>query len=234
MSGSATRLSAEWTDLLRTLEPNSFKRRLAHNLERAGHRVGRDYVKIARGLIRAAAYAPNSPVTIALKGSSKPLVDKGDLFQGISYELDGPYNLRMGLLKRRVGQQVVNVGLVLHEGATIDVSQHPQVRRKVWAMVRKAVGADRLAKLGGRSRKAVAKAAADLGIKATGRSRRGMFGAMKAQGKLQARPASGSGRQVWVIPSRPFLSTPATSADFNASVAKHYTEAIRATFQGRG
>lgn len=231
---SATRLSAEWNDLLRTLEPNSFKRRLAHNLERAGHRVGREFVRIARGMIRSAEYAPNSPITIMLKGSSKPLVDKGDLFQGIGYELDGPYNIRMGLLKRRVGQQVVNVGLVLHEGATIDVSAHPQVRRKVWAMVRKAAGAERLAKLNPRSRKAVTKAAADLGIKATGRSRRGMFGAMKAAGKLQARPAGGTGRQVWVIPARPFLSTPATSADFNKAIELHYSEAIRATFQGRG
>lgn len=231
---SATRLSAEWADFLRTLEPNSFKRRLAHNLERAGHRVGREYVRIARGLIRSAVYAPNSPITIALKGSSKPLVDKGDLFQGISYELDGPYNIRMGLLKRRVGQQVVNVGMVLHEGATIDVSAHPQVRRKVWAMVRKAVGAERMKALNGRSRKAVAKAAADLGIKATGRSRRGMFGALKAQGKLQARPAAGSGRQVWVIPARPFLSTPIMDPAFGKAVEQHYTEAIRATFQGRG
>lgn len=231
---NATQLSADWADLLRTLDPNSFKRRLAHNLERAGHRVGREYVRIARGLIRSAVYAPNSPITVILKGSSKPLVDKGDLFQGIGYELDGPYNLRMGLLKRRVGQQVVNVGLVLHEGATIDVSAHPQVRRKVWAMVRKAVGADRLSKLNSRSAKAVKGAAAQLGIKATGRSRRGMFGAMKAAGTLQARPRAGTGRQVWVIPARPFLSTPAADPAFAKAIELHYGDAIRAAFMGRG
>ena len=228
------RLSREWDDLIKSLDPASFKRRLAVQIMRANERIGRDFQRIARGMIRSGDYAPNSPITIALKGSSKPLVDKGDLFQGISYELDGPYTVRLGVLKRKVGQQVINVGLVLHEGATIDVSAHPQVRRKVWAMLRKAVGADRLAKLNPKSRKAVKAAAADLGIKATGRSRRGMFGALKAKGVLQARPASGSGRQVWVIPARPFLARPAQDAAFHKLLLGHYSDAIRAAFQGKG
>lgn len=32
---------------------------------------------------------PNSPVTIALKGSSKPLIDTGEMRQSVTYKVDG-------------------------------------------------------------------------------------------------------------------------------------------------
>ena len=224
-------LSGEWDSLIKSMDPASFKRRLAENVARANVRIGREFRRTAQGMIRSGVYAPNSPMTVILKGSSKPLVDKGDLFQGISFELDGPYRVRLGVLKRAVGQQVVNVGLVLHEGATIDVSAHPQVRRKVWAMIRKAVGAERLASLNPKSRKAVKAAAADLGIRATGRQRRGMFAALRAKGVLRA-STGGTGRQVWVIPARPFLARPAMDPAFHKVILQHYSDAIRATFKG--
>lgn len=41
--------------------------------------------KITRG-----PFAPNAPLTIALKGSSKPLIDTGHLRQSVSYEVTMP------------------------------------------------------------------------------------------------------------------------------------------------
>jgi len=232
----AVTLTGEWDDLISTLDPQRFRARLARQLVTAHNRIGRDFRRTAQGLIRAAVYAPNSPMTIALKGSSKPLVHRGDLYQSIGYALDGPYTLQLGLVKRKVGPEVVNVGLVLHEGATIDVSRHPQVRRKVWAMVRESLGKDRLNSLNPKSRRAVIKAGSTLGVGRrkggiSDRQRRAIFASMRAKGKISG--GSGSkARQVWVIPARPFLLRPAQDSTFHRAILTHYTAAVRAAYGG--
>lgn len=41
-----------------------------------------------QGEIRALTSPPNSPVTIALKGSSKPLIDTGEMLQSVTWKID--------------------------------------------------------------------------------------------------------------------------------------------------
>lgn len=86
----------------------------------------------------------NSPLTILTKGSSKPLVDRGDLRQGISEEtavkprgVDGA----VGVLRSKRssdGQKLWNVAAALHEGYTVRVT--PKVRAAVFAEMRKRRG----------------------------------------------------------------------------------------------
>lgn len=54
-------------------------------LERIGWRVATDVkLRIRKGIL-----PENAPITIKLKGSSKPLVDRGRLLQSISHEVRG-------------------------------------------------------------------------------------------------------------------------------------------------
>ena len=60
------------------------------------------------------------PATIARKGSSKPLIDHGDLMNSIDYVPDGSSRFFIGVprnVENRDGQSLVNIGLV-HEFGT--------------------------------------------------------------------------------------------------------------------
>jgi len=226
MSGSGIKLSDDWRRLLEDLDPKAFKARLARGLAIAGARVGRTFEREARRAIRAQQYAPNSPVTVILKGSSTPLVDRGDLFQGLTWAQPDPYTVQLGVMRRAVGDKGINVALILHEGATINVRKYPQVRAKVWAMTRDALGAERMAALTPRSRKAVKGAAHALGLSAP--QRRAAFARMG-----RGRAPGGTGSDVWIIPARPFVTRPIEAPAFGTAVVEHYGQAVRAAFGGR-
>lgn len=195
--GVTIELSPEWDAFESALDAKKFKARLAEHLAIANQRIGRQFVATAQRQIRAGKYAPNSPITAILKGSSKPLVDTGALFQGLSFATPDPFTVRLGIMRARAGDEVVNVGLILHEGATINVSSKPQVRRKVWSMVRRA-----LAQQG-----AAAAAALNPG---------------------------GNAKDVWVIPPRPFIVQPLSSAGFQKFLRAQFEGAVRATLLGAG
>lgn len=225
------RLSGAWDAYLKAMDPKAFQVRLARHLTTAAERVGRNFTAAARRAIRAGVYAPNSPVTVILKGSSKPLVDKGDLFQSITFQVVDPYNVRMGVIRARSGDKLVNVALIVHEGATINVKQHPKVRAKVWAMVRSKLSPEALAALNRRQRASVSSAAGTLGLnrkggKWTEKQRRWWFASHPSTAGASA------ARDVWIIPARPYLANVARSADFQRMVGDTYAQAVQATFAG--
>lgn len=145
-----TRLSGDWRQVIDALDGGRFENRLARALAIAGARVGQRFTRDARKLIRAGDYAPNSEITKAIKGSSKPLVDGGDLFQAITFTQPSPYELRLGVMRAASGDKLVNLGLVLHEGATLVPT--PAMRRAVFAKLRANATKSRLAALGPRAR----------------------------------------------------------------------------------
>jgi hypothetical protein len=91
---------------------------------------------------------PNSPLTILIKGSSRPLVDHGDLRQGITTAVEvqrGKVHGAVGVLKkgrvRGAGgrfKRAPNVAAALHEG--FDVKVTPEVRKAVFAEMRRRRG----------------------------------------------------------------------------------------------
>lgn len=237
MATGGIRLSGDWSDLLRSLDPEVFEKRLARGLVVAHSRIGRDFQREARGRIRAGVYTPNSPITIAIKGSSKPLVATGQLQQGIGFEVASPLLLRLGVLRSAVGDEVVNIGAVVHEGGVVDLDKHPKVRAAMWAKVGKSVSPERLAKLRGASRTAVVGAAAAIGRapkarKLTGRQAKAFFGKLKREGKL-ASTGGGGGKRI-VIPPRRYITSVVELASFRDGALRHYEEAIRVAFGIRG
>lgn len=87
---------------------------------------------------------PNSPLTILVKGSSRPLVDRGDLRMSINWRthnLGGRVFGGVGVLRTRRtkdGRSLANVAAALHEGFTIKVTD--KVRAAVFAEMRKRRG----------------------------------------------------------------------------------------------
>lgn len=97
---------------------------------------------------------PNAPLTILIKGSSRPLVDRGDLRQSITTAVGGigdNVHGAVGVLrsKRRKGKRVANIALYLHEGFKIRVTE--KTRRAVFAELDK--------RLRGKKKKRAARAA---------------------------------------------------------------------------
>lgn len=97
---------------------------------------------------------PNAPLTILIKGSDAPLVDRGDLRLGITTDVDvvgGRIIGAVGVLRTRRtkdGKKLFNVAIALHNGFTIRVT--PAVRAAVFAELRKRQGnAVRAASSGG-------------------------------------------------------------------------------------
>lgn len=226
------RLSKGWNDVLRATDPRSFERRWEENLERAGERIGRDFRRLARREIRQGNYAPNSPVTIILKGSSKPLVDGGDLFQSITHEVVSPRLVRLGVIRQVSGDKLVNIGAALHDGFVVDMNKHPQVRKALWAKVRDASSKSRMQALKPAPRKAVKSAQAQL---ARSRSRGGgkrQLNAYFARNPSSKIPGDAGGPKLLVIPARPFITQPMLRPEFGEAVLQHYGDAVKATFGG--
>jgi hypothetical protein len=71
---------------------------------------------------------PNAPLTVLIKGSDRPLVDRGDLRQSITTEVlgsGGDVHGAVGILRRRRrrGKRISDVATSLHEGFTIRVTE---------------------------------------------------------------------------------------------------------------
>ena len=221
-------LTGQWRGFIQGLDGNAFQRRLHGELLRSNELIGKHFQRKARGLIRGAMYAPNSPMTVILKASSKPLLDKGDLYQAITYDVEGPYAVRVGVIKHRLkGPDALDIAWILHEGASINVEQHPKVRRKVWAMLRERMKG--LAKLSKPRREAVLKAAAGMGLGRKRKFTRKQIAYLLATGKIsrpgpQYKPTSSP---IWTIPARPFIARPLSDPEFPSYALRRWEGAVK-------
>ena len=118
-----SKLSGDWSRLDHILDPS----RIAAGVKQAASRVGNygasDVKKgIVSGEPGGQKFVPNSPMTIARKGSSKPLIDKGDLVGSITYQVVDANNVFVGVKK---GNEA-NIAAVHEFGCTIQVT--PKMR----------------------------------------------------------------------------------------------------------
>ena len=194
-----------WDEVIRALDPAKVAASLRRELGRGYLRIGERFVAIAVKAIQAGEYAPNSEITAALKGSTKALVNDGDLMAAITYDVDlADMAVWLGAnkaakRKSKGGREVemINLVRVLHDGGSVDVSKYPQVRQAVFARLRdiatgKAPGGDR------------AKA-------------REILDRMAVQSRSKG-GSGGGGMGIWIIPSRPFIEAPIGKPEFEAVV----------------
>lgn len=77
------------------------------------------------GSLAGKPFLPNSEITKKIKGSSAPLIDKGDLMGGINYvikEMLGFVGLKRGDIHDNSGKPLMDIGEVNEYGAVITTS----------------------------------------------------------------------------------------------------------------
>ena len=211
-SDEAMKLIGDWNAFQKAIDPKQFQARLQREVTRANARIGRDLVGRVRRSIRGKEFQANSPITILLKlGLSTPLVHRGDLFQQITFHQPDWRTVQVGVVKAKgATDEQVNVAVVVHEGATIDVSRYPQVPRKVWMMIGQAMAK-------------------------SGLNRRQMASRAKAAGALAQKAPGGASKMqsVWVIPGRPYIAKHVLDPSFAVFAKSQWAEAVkRAIFGG--
>jgi hypothetical protein len=187
MASGGIRLTGQWQQLLKALDPRRFEQALRLEIRRATQKNALIVQREIRKRIQEGQYAANSPLTLAIKApKSKPLVVTGGLFGAIAQELASDYVAFVGLkfgAKSKDGADLVNVGLALHEGFTLDVT--PKMRAAVFARLTKS-----------KSRKAREAREAQLAR---------IPGSRIPGGTVQGPRLETAARSKWVIPSRPFV-----------------------------
>lgn len=125
-SAMSFRLTGKWKRMTYLLDANRLGKQGHALLSQATRRNGIMVKAKIRERIARGDYPPqNVPLTVALKGSGKPLVDNAELWKAITEQVVDPFTVFVGVLrtaKGKNGEDLVNIAVVLHEGATIPVT----------------------------------------------------------------------------------------------------------------
>jgi hypothetical protein len=120
--------------------PRVFRRRLKKNLRVASKRVGLMAEREIKEGINSGRLKANAPLTEAIKGSSRPLVNTGQLVRSVTSKVGSFDEVFVGVLRSRAirdpntgkVRDVKEIAAILHQGAVIRVTE--QMRRFFFAM----------------------------------------------------------------------------------------------------
>lgn len=102
------------------LDPKRFNAMVRKHVRQANMRIGAMGQKIIRGVIKdGTELEPNRPLTVAIKRSKKPLVDRGDLWQSITFKILDDLTVFVGILQE---SEDYNIAKILHDGIAIPVT----------------------------------------------------------------------------------------------------------------
>ncbi|MBR0096877.1 MAG: hypothetical protein IJP88_06820 [Synergistaceae bacterium] len=121
-------LEGSWDKLNVILNPDRLRRKLNQTAARVGN-YGVKLIKegIVSGAPNGVKFADNHPYTIARKGSSKPLINKGDLLGSVTYAVPEVNSVFIGVKKSaKGGANAANIAAVHEFGCTIKVT--PKMR----------------------------------------------------------------------------------------------------------
>ncbi len=195
-----------WEEWMGATDPREAKARVKFYFTRAHRRIGLAFVALARQKILAKDYEPNRPLTLALKGSSTPLVDKGDLLGDITFEVKGHRQVIVGIGRSpKAGRR--QLYQLLHDGGSFKITG-----KQARALIAKLDDLMEAGKFKGRSKRA---------------QRDHKAWAESARKGFQRLASAGGGK--WRIKRRPFITRPLESAEFAAVVDREYTEALLLT-----
>lgn len=99
-----------------------------------------------RDIIKGGGFEANAPLTSAIKRSSKPLVDKGDLFKAITSQPRNAFEAFVGIL---MTDGLYDVALAVHDGVSIKVTD--KMRNMFYVLWQASIGEIPASKLEGRA-----------------------------------------------------------------------------------
>lgn len=112
----ATRMSIEMkapARLKRAMGRGAVQSSLRRHIRRATALNALAAQREIRQVIQGGSFEANAALTAAIKGSSKPLVDKGDLFKSITHMVKDDFTAFAGVMRT---DDHFNIALALHEG----------------------------------------------------------------------------------------------------------------------
>jgi len=127
----------DWQKALRTINEKNLKFALGTAYANAAVAAGLMLKKaIQKGIKSQGAsfgqrFKPLHPFTIERKGSAKALIDKGDLFNSVTYVLVSRHDVFVGVPRTASGKggNIVNIAAILETGTSINLRKNPQVRK---------------------------------------------------------------------------------------------------------
>lgn len=135
-----------WKKMRKALKAPAFQTTLRRQLRRASVLNGKLVERRIREAMRKGGYAKNANLTIAIKGSTKPLVDDGQLFQFITSKVIDDTTVFVGALRTDDNYNIIET---IHNGATINVT--PKMRGLFFILWMASKGQVPLSKLEGRA-----------------------------------------------------------------------------------
>lgn len=183
------------------LMPETFKRHMKNHIPRATGQNAAFAAKKMRQLIQAANFKPNAALTIMIKGSSKPLVDHGDLFGAITHKKIDDYTGWVGLERNNPAAKLAEL---LHDGGVIPVT--PAMRGMFFFLWKASNGDMSPSKLTGRAAELFA------------RQPTGWY------------PLSENTTAI-VIPGRPFVKQTIEDEALKEQMTKNWTRAVQFIFR---
>ena len=116
-------LTGDWGKIANLFNPSALKSAIHKAAERVGNEGRTKVIEgIKSGAPGGVPFKPNNPLTIAMKGSSKPLINHGDLLGSVTYENIDDKHIFIGVKK---GQEA-SIAAVHEFGCTIGVT--PKMR----------------------------------------------------------------------------------------------------------
>jgi len=146
-------LTGKWKHLRWLWDADRVAKALDVNLAQATKVNAMLVVREVRQRIRSKQYAPNADLTTAIKRSSTPLIDQGDLWRAVTYQMVNPRTALAGIMrqqKTKAGGEMLNLAIALHEGFTVKVT--PGTRGLFYALARYTQGTASIDSLTGRAR----------------------------------------------------------------------------------
>jgi len=187
--------------LLKILRPELFDGLMRRHVSRATQQNSLFVVAEMRKTIQKGNLEKNAPLTQAIKGSDKPLVDNADLFKAITHKKVDAFEAFAGVLRTDTRY---NIGATLHEGISINVT--PKMRNMFRALWFVSIGSMDSSGLKG--------AAAELWKKRPG-------------GWL---PLAASTQKI-VIPKRPFVTITVNNQTLKVRVENNWKKALGFVFR---
>lgn len=214
VSKTGFKLTGKWDELGTKLDPKRFDIKMKEELRRAtelNSKITEREVRKKIGKSSQAGWDPLSNLTMDIKRSKGMLFDKGELFKAITSKVVSYKSAFIGVLrtaKGKGGQQLANVALVLHEGASIKVTQ--KMRRMFWALWAARVGIIDPANLVGRAREIWE----------------------RTRGKAEIYKLSGQTTAIR-IPSRPFIREVFENKDLLVKLKNNWEKAVDTALKRR-
>lgn len=186
-----------WKRFEKAIDPKRFEEVVRRNIRQASIRNGKLAEAFVRAQITAGRYAKNANLTVMIKGSSKPLVDHGDLFRAVTSVVVDDYQVFIGIVR---SEGEYNLAVALHEGVEIRVT--PAMRGLFFVLWQASIGQMSPGALTGR--------AAELWERHPG----------------GWKPLSASTNQI-VIPGRPFIEAAFKNGELKRQATANWNMALK-------